>query len=163
MDIAVKENNKNNDWYIETQDPTLYEAFKFTPCTPTKGESCYSIFVYGDSPAEVTLGNKLAEMLDIGKEDVGWKFVNKSDYPDLKDYLFANLNSSRIGVEFLWPNGPAKYTNGDAANVLPASYTLHYNQTRNCGDLGVFNCENTEKEKSCEGFIAGLQDRPHVI
>ena len=156
MDIAVKENNKNNDWYIETRDPTVYNAFDFTPCSPTLGEKCYSIFVYGDSEAEATLGGRVASLLNLPGKDVdgGWKFVNKTTFPDLKDYLFVNLNTSRIGVEFQWAStggprgggGAPSWTNGEAADVLPASYTLHYNGTKNCGDLGIFNCENTQKE-----------------
>jgi ABC-type multidrug transport system ATPase subunit len=150
MDIAVKENNKNNDWYIETRDSTLYDAFEFTPCTPIKGEVCYSIFIYGDSQAEANLGVQVAKILDLPTTENsagGWKFVNKSTYPDLKDYLFTHLNTSRIGVEFKWPGGGGpSYSNGESSTTLPSSYILHYNGTRNCGDLGIFNCENTERQ-----------------
>ena len=150
MDIAVKENNKSNAWYINTPNPSAYNAFAFTPCTGANGAKCYSIFIYGDSKAEATLGSNVASLIGIPGENKpsGWNFVNKSEYPELKDYLFDNMNTSRIGVEFKWRRGRGtgpSYANGENEQ-LPASYILHYNKTRNCGDLGIFNCENTQKE-----------------
>ena len=150
MDIAVKENNKSNAWYINTRNPSAYNAFAFTPCTGANGGKCYSMFVYGDSEAEATLGSNVASLIGIPGENKpsGWNFVNKSKYPQLKDYLFDNMNISRIGVEFKWRGGRGSgpsYANGENEQ-LPASYILHYNKTRNCGDLGVFNCENTQQE-----------------
>ena len=148
MDLAVKENNRSNDWYIETRDPTRNEAYMFSRCSPTKGETCYSFFVYGDSEAEASLGGRIATLLDVPGRGVayGFNFVNKTDYPDLKDYLFTHMNTSRIGLEFSWPRGGESYANGESMTVLPSAYTIHYNGTANCGDLGIFNCENMQQQ-----------------
>jgi hypothetical protein len=154
MDIAVKENNKNNDWYIETRDPIIQTASDFTKCTSLNGKICYSLFLYGDSFSEVQLASEITTLLDLPAQNVeqGWNFVNKSEYPVIKDYLFANLNVSRIGLEFNWPVSGQSATkvnsweNGDSSTVLPTSYILHYNGTRNCGDLGIFNCEQRNRQ-----------------
>ena len=153
MDLAVKENNKNNDWYIETRDPIIQTASEFTKCTST-AKWCYSLFLYGDSDSEVQLASEITTLLDLPAQNVeqGWNFVNKSEYPVIKDYLFANLNVSRIGLEFNWPVSGQSATkvnsweNGDSTTVLPTSYILHYNGTRNCGDLGIFNCEQRNRQ-----------------
>ena len=150
MDIAVKENNKNNDWYVETRDPIVQTAFDFTQCTPTPGEKCYSLFLYGNSETEIVLTNKITTLLKLPGRDVeyGWNFVNQTSFPSIKEYLFDNLNVSRIGLEFAWPpnSQQAAWQHGEDSSVLPTSYILHYNGTQNCGDLGIFNCEKINKQ-----------------
>ena len=92
---------------------------------------------------------KLLEDIVVGtkgeNEHQGWKVLLSRE--KFQTWTLENKNVTRLGVEMLWPIGMTSNPNHLLNPTIDEiTYTIHYNQSRNCID-GYTGCESNTLHK----------------
>lgn len=135
MQAVIDSNQRYNEAFVETINPSVKSCERIVPCV-SRERPCYTFVFAPNDTASSAIAREAAVIGGISDEDEEFGIRGFASGDDMMTWVADHPNTTQLGVIF---ENSARWASHPEEDF---KYTLAVNETKICKELGVFQCND---------------------